>query len=569
MLTEDILAQYTQLISKWRARREISFEELRQALAFKDAEGNRWEIDLYGQWLKYDRADAGEGIEAEPPPQLEPLDPELWMSLAPQKTEVALRPSMPPQEKPSVAPVPPPPEQPLEHKIAPELGPAESVKLPNRRRLLTFLVPVVALALLAICFVAGKSLIERTDRVMPTLPATQVAQATETLAANEPEPNTPLLTDIVEPSATFTAPSLPTSTPTCTSSSSPLPSPTYTASPRPTNTPVPTLTPAPTITPSVTPSQAPTRAPSPLPSSTDTPVTPTTPPSPPTTPSRLSGQIVFPLFDRIDRHINIYMADVSGANRRLLLENASQPGIDWSLRRLTYRSWQADARGLFVRDIKSTSPLNLKDGVWKVTTAFEAGRLTLSWDGEDVVYPSQESLDRVSRLYDVNKEVLRHAGQEVLGSAPAWLPNNRLVFNHCEGTACGLFVMHRNGTDLRALTNSPNDTNPHVSRDGKFVAFMSDRDSNMDIYVIPSAGGGVARLTDHPAHDGLPAWSHDGQWIAFLSNRTGQWAVWAMTRDGLQEQQLFAIQGAPDGCPPWIPDRECGTWTDERIVWIP
>lgn len=263
------------------------------------------------------------------------------------------------------------------------------------------------------------------------------------------------------------------------------------------------------------------------------------------------------------------MADLSGADRRLLLQNASQPGVDWSLRRLTYRSWQSDDRGLFVRNITAASPLALHSEDWKVTTAFEASRLALSSNGEYVVYPSKESQDRRSRLYNVNKEVLRSAGQDVLGSAPAWALNNLLVFNHCEGNACGLFSMRPDGNDLHRLTNSPDDTNPHVSPDGQLVTFMSSRDGDLEIYAISTGGGPVTRLTDHNALDGLPVWSPNGEWIAFLSNRTGRWSVWAITRNGSQERELFALGGEPAGCSPWITAEECGGWMEERIVWIP
>jgi Tol biopolymer transport system component len=165
--------------------------------------------------------------------------------------------------------------------------------------------------------------------------------------------------------------------------------------------------------------------------------------------------------------------------------------------------------------------------------------------------------------------MLRQGGQDVFGSAPAWLRDDRLVFNHCQGDDCGLFEMRPDGNDLHQLTSSPHDTNPHISPDGKFIAFMSRQNDNFDIYVTAIGGGSVTQLTHHNAHDGLSAWSPDGKWIAFVSNRTGQWAVWAITQDGSREQQLFALNGAPAGCLPWISEHECEGWTQERLVWIP
>ena len=39
------------------------------------------------------------------------------------------------------------------------------------------------------------------------------------------------------------------------------------------------------------------------------------------------------------------------------------------------------------------------------------------------------------------------------------------------------------------------------------MAFGSERDGNLDIYVMNADGSGAARLTNNPGQDGFPAWS--------------------------------------------------------------
>jgi len=39
-------------------------------------------------------------------------------------------------------------------------------------------------------------------------------------------------------------------------------------------------------------------------------------------------------------------------------------------------------------------------------------------------------------------------------------------------------------------------------------------------------------------NNAAPAWSPDGSQIAFLTDRTGQWEIWVMDADGLNQRPL-------------------------------
>jgi serine/threonine protein kinase/Tol biopolymer transport system component len=62
---------------------------------------------------------------------------------------------------------------------------------------------------------------------------------------------------------------------------------------------------------------------------------------------------------------------------------------------------------------------------------------------------------------------------------------------------------------------------PAVSLDGSMIAYSSDRDGGLDIYVRPLSGQQSIRRTRHPAPDWFACFSPDGSKIVFRSERAG------------------------------------------------
>ena len=79
--------------------------------------------------------------------------------------------------------------------------------------------------------------------------------------------------------------------------------------------------------------------------------------------------------------------------------------------------------------------------------------------------------------------------------------------------------------------------NVDVSRDGRWLAFDSDRGGNFDIFKTPVDGGEVVQITTDPGMDFLPRWSPDGRAIAFHSMRAGNRDVFTIAADGSGEAQ--------------------------------
>ena len=73
-----------------------------------------------------------------------------------------------------------------------------------------------------------------------------------------------------------------------------------------------------------------------------------------------------------------------------------------------------------------------------------------------------------------------------------------------------------------------------ISPDGNSIAF-----SYMgNIYTVPSAGGEAKQLTTNASYDGHPMWSPDGSMLAFCSNREGSLDVFIMSATGGKAERV-------------------------------
>lgn len=97
------------------------------------------------------------------------------------------------------------------------------------------------------------------------------------------------------------------------------------------------------------------------------------------------------------------------------------------------------------------------------------------------------------------------------------ISNSQIVFEY----AADLWIVGRDGGDARRLTAGVGlESYPVFSPDGKQIAFAGEYEGNLDVYVIPAAGGVPVRLTHHPDPDVPVSWTPDGKNIIFRSTRS-------------------------------------------------
>lgn len=94
--------------------------------------------------------------------------------------------------------------------------------------------------------------------------------------------------------------------------------------------------------------------------------------------------------------------------------------------------------------------------------------------------------------------------------------NGRIVFTYLGD----LWTADDNGQNVQRLTvNRARDVYGRFSPDGKWIAFSSERNGNLDVYLIPAGGGNAKQLTTHSTDDVVLGWSSDSRSILFSSNR--------------------------------------------------
>jgi WD40 repeat protein len=89
-----------------------------------------------------------------------------------------------------------------------------------------------------------------------------------------------------------------------------------------------------------------------------------------------------------------------------------------------------------------------------------------------------------------------------------------------------------------------------ISRDGKTIIF----ELLGDLYTLPIEGGEAKLLMGGLPFDSQPRYSPDGKWIAFISDRDGSENVWLAKADGSEPKQLSKDKHGVFASPSWTPD---------------
>ncbi len=360
--------------------------------------------------------------------------------------------------------------------------------------------------------------------------------------------------------------------PEATPTRGPTDAPTPTATPSPTSTPEPTVTtptqtPSPQAAPAPVQRQSPTWIPRPLPVAVPTPVptpVPSPTPQPTDTPTPRPTPTLVPTPTREPGwRLFVNARQIYRETMQLKLAN----GVVW-MYQLPYEDGRYRRGSVVSFSAEATKPdytvtIHGADSVWG-----DQGQVHMDRDRHVIVLiepkrtptptpiptPEDSQPDPVSGESGASSSVPR----------PEFPDAERIVFHSDRDGDLDIYVMGSDGSSQTPLTqNDYDDHDPSISPDGSLLAFVSNRDGNKEIYAQNGLWGKPVRLTNDEADDLMPAVSPTGDRILFVSQRDGNPEVYAMDADGNRQTRLTINRGQ-DLDPAWSPSGDKIMFASDR-----
>jgi Tol biopolymer transport system component len=181
---------------------------------------------------------------------------------------------------------------------------------------------------------------------------------------------------------------------------------------------------------------------------------------------------------------------------------------------------------IFVMELATGKYRRISPGIGKTTCSF------FSRDGKKVIFASSH-LDPDAKKKQAEEYVKREEDRK---------NNIRRRYTWDFDPTMSIFEANPDGTQLRKLTDAHGyNAEGSYSPDGKQIVFCSNRDGNLELYIMDADGKNVRKLTNAPGcYNGGPFFSPDGKRVIFRSDRKekDRLQLYVINTDGTGEKAL-------------------------------
>jgi eukaryotic-like serine/threonine-protein kinase len=114
----------------------------------------------------------------------------------------------------------------------------------------------------------------------------------------------------------------------------------------------------------------------------------------------------------------------------------------------------------------------------------------------------------------------------------AYMTGGKAVYSSNVSGNIDLWVMNADGSNQRQLTtNAGNNSQPIITRDGRYIIFVSDRSGTSNIWRLDADGTNPKQLTSGSGENN-PHCTPDGKWVVYTLLGAGKPTVWRVSIDG-------------------------------------
>jgi Tol biopolymer transport system component/DNA-binding winged helix-turn-helix (wHTH) protein len=228
-------------------------------------------------------------------------------------------------------------------------------------------------------------------------------------------------------------------------------------------------------------------------------------------------------------------------------------------------AWLPNGSGLVVVATEHSGSLAQ---LWQLSyPSDEARKISNDLSGYDSISLTTDSAAlatvRVDRLVNIwlapsgnasrAKQLTSGAGREDGARGLAWTPDGRIVYRSIAGGTPNIWILAADGGGNKQLSvNAPNNSDPAVSPDGRYVVWVSDRASFFNIWRMDIDGSNYKQITNGRG-EWFPQYSPDGNWLVYRAWSPGlSNSLWKTPLEGGEPVRLTDEIGwlpslSPDG----------------------